>query len=124
PRAPLPPAAGLPVPGFAASGTAPSGSRADAAAKAGLPLAVGEIIRRHGAEFLAARGSRVTPRQRLVLAALAGCRTARLGGHLHRGPACGAEMPLYNSCGDRHCSQCQGGARAAWLAERAGELLP
>ena len=47
-----------------------------------------------------------------------------MGGHLHRCHACGVEIPLYNSCGDRHCPKCQGGARAAWLAERAGELLP
>lgn len=66
----------------------------------------------------------MTPRQRLVLAALAACRTAGMGGHLHRCNACGAQTPVYNSCGDRHCPQCQGGARAAWLAERAEELLP
>jgi predicted RNA-binding Zn-ribbon protein involved in translation (DUF1610 family) len=59
-----------------------------------------------------------------VLAALAACRTARMGGHLHRCNACGVEVPLYNSCGDRHCPKCQGGARAAWLEERARELLP
>ncbi len=47
-----------------------------------------------------------------------------MGGHLHRCNACGGEVPLYNSCGDRHCPKCQGGARAAWLAERAQELLP
>jgi predicted RNA-binding Zn-ribbon protein involved in translation (DUF1610 family) len=47
-----------------------------------------------------------------------------MGGHLHRCNACGGEVSLYNSCGDRHCPQCQGGARAAWLAERARELLP
>ena len=47
-----------------------------------------------------------------------------MGGHLHRCNACGGEVPLYNSCGDRHCPKCQGGARATWLAERARELLP
>lgn len=59
-----------------------------------------------------------------MLAALAGCRTARMGGHLHRCNACGVETPLYNSCGDRHCPKCQGSERAAWLEERAAELLP
>jgi hypothetical protein len=32
--------------------------------------------------------------------------------------------PLYNSCGDRHCPQCQGGQRADWFAARQAELLP
>jgi Putative transposase/Transposase zinc-binding domain len=59
-----------------------------------------------------------------VLAALAACRTAVMGGHLHRCNACGVETPLYNSCGDRHCPKCQAGDRAAWLEERAQELLP
>jgi hypothetical protein len=59
-----------------------------------------------------------------VLAALAACRTARMGGHLHRCNACGGETILYNSCGDRHCPKCQGAERAAWLDERAKELLP
>ncbi len=47
-----------------------------------------------------------------------------MGGHIHRCNACGAETPLYNSCGDRHCPKCQGGDRAAWLAARQQELLP
>jgi len=47
-----------------------------------------------------------------------------MGGHLHRCNACGVEVPLYNSCGDRHCPKCQGSERAAWLEERARELLP
>lgn len=32
--------------------------------------------------------------------------------------------PIYNSCGDRHCPQCQGGQRATWFAARQSELLP
>ena len=30
----------------------------------------------------------------------------------------------YNSCRNRHCPKCQGGAAKEWLAERAAELLP
>jgi Putative transposase/Transposase zinc-binding domain len=61
---------------------------------------------------------------RKALAALAACRTAGMGGHIHRCNACGAETLLYNSCGDRHCPKCQAGDRAAWLAARQQELLP
>src|SRR5262249_56658563 len=110
------------APPWGAGGQVPrKGARA---ARGGPPLEVGEIIRRYGDAILRSRGSRLTPRQRLVLAALAGCRTARMGGHLHRCNACGVETPLYNSCGDRHCPKCQGSERAAWLEERAVELLP
>jgi hypothetical protein len=31
---------------------------------------------------------------------------------------------MYNSCGDRHCPQCQGEQRGAWFAARQAELLP
>jgi hypothetical protein len=62
--------------------------------------------------------------QRKVLAALAACRTAAMGGHLHRCTACQTQTPLYNSCGNRHCPQCQAGNRAAWLEARRQELLP
>jgi hypothetical protein len=62
--------------------------------------------------------------QRKVLAALAACRTAVMGGHLHRCTACHTQTPLYNSCGNRHCPKCQAGDRAAWLEARRRELLP
>jgi hypothetical protein len=38
--------------------------------------------------------------------------------------ACGQEAMLPRSCGDRHCPQCQGGARQRWLEQRKAELLP
>ncbi len=62
--------------------------------------------------------------QRKVLAALAACRTAAMGGHLHRCTTCQTQTPLYNSCGNRHCPKCQAGNRAAWLEARSQELLP
>jgi hypothetical protein len=62
--------------------------------------------------------------QRKVFAALAACRTAAMGGHLHRCTTCDTQTPLYNSCGNRHCPKCQAGDRAAWLAARQQELLP
>jgi Putative transposase/Transposase zinc-binding domain len=62
--------------------------------------------------------------QRKVLAALAACRTAVMGGHVQRCTACGTQTPLYNSCGNRHCPKCQAGKRADWLEARRQELLP
>ncbi len=39
-------------------------------------------------------------------------------------PVCGAIRVAYNSCRNRHCVKCQGGACREWLAARQGELLP
>jgi hypothetical protein len=52
------------------------------------------------------------------------CRTAALGGRLHRCDACGAEVPLYNSCRDRHCPTCQTLRKQRWLEQRRAEVLP
>lgn len=56
--------------------------------------------------------------------ALAACRTAALGGHLHQCDACGHCQASYNSCRNRHCPKCQAAARGDWLEARRAELLP
>ena len=47
-----------------------------------------------------------------------------MGTHLQRCDNCGAEFLLCNSCGDRHCTKCQSGKRAAWFEKRRQDLLP
>jgi hypothetical protein len=59
-----------------------------------------------------------------VLAKLALCRTAALGGRVYECPQCHTRCPVYNSCIDRHCPQCSGGRRRDWLAKTAPLLLP
>lgn len=52
------------------------------------------------------------------------CRTAALGGHLYHCDACGSEVPLYNSCRDKHCPTCQTMRKQQWVQDRRSELLP
>ena len=52
------------------------------------------------------------------------CRSAVLGGHLHRCGNCGGEIPVYNSCRDRHCPTCQTVRKQQWVEARQAELLP
>jgi Putative transposase/Transposase zinc-binding domain len=54
---------------------------------------------------------------------LSACRTAALGGHVRRCLHCGLIDYCYHSCGNRHCPQCGGHKRAAWLEQRRSELL-
>lgn len=82
------------------------------------------MIRRFGAAFLECHGAHLTPCQRKVLAALAACRTAAMGSRIFRCEHCGQTVPLYNSCGDRHCPTCQAGQRAQWLDKQREQLLP
>jgi len=83
---------------------------------------VGRIVRQFGDSFLAR--ARLTVTQRKVLAALAACQTPAMGYRRWACDACGHQALLPRSCGDRHCPQCQGGARQRWLEQRRAELLP
>lgn len=59
-----------------------------------------------------------------VLAKLSLCRTAALGGRKLRCESCDYACIVYNSCRDRHCPQCRGAKRAAWVDKTAELLLP
>lgn len=60
-----------------------------------------------------------------TLHALRKCRTAALGGHIDRcdNEQCKQLHLSYNSCRNRHCPQCQGHKREAWIRARGSELL-
>jgi len=85
-------------------------------------LTVGDIIRRYGDYYR--QTHRLCPEQNRALDAIASCRTAALGGHLYRCDHCGAEVPVYNSCDNRHCPTCQTIARLRWVEARQADLLP
>ena len=87
-------------------------------------LEVADVFRRHGPEWRAAQAGHLDRMQRRVMGAIEACRTAALGGHMRRCDGCGHAEIAYNSCRNRHCPKCQGGARAAWVAARRAELLP
>ena len=55
---------------------------------------------------------KLTPLQQKVLAKIALCRTAALGGHEEVCDNCGTIRYSYNSCGDRHCPKCQAAKQA------------
>jgi hypothetical protein len=83
-----------------------------------------DVVRRHGGAYLRENAEHLGRVERRVLAAIAACRTAALGGHVERCDDCGLTRIAYNSCRNRACPKCQGAARAQWLADREAELLP
>ena len=83
-----------------------------------------DVVRRHGASYAEENAGHLGRVERRVLAAIAACRTAALGGHVERCDDCGLTRIAYNSCRNRACPKCQGAARAQWLADREAELLP
>jgi len=87
------------------------------------PLEVADVVRQHGAAFLARYGHTLSGAQHRALRAIALCRTAALGGHITQCDHCGHEVQAYNSCRHRSCPKCHGAAQATWLAAREHEVL-
>jgi Putative transposase/Transposase zinc-binding domain len=88
------------------------------------PLELADIVRCHGADFLAEYGGSLTDAQKKALRDVAACRTAVLGGHLWQCLDCGQAHAVYHSCRNRHCPKCQAQSRARWLAQQQETLLP
>jgi hypothetical protein len=87
-------------------------------------LEVADIVRAAGNSFWDKHRTHLAWPHRKVLDAIVRCRTAALGGHRDRCTSCGNQAISFNSCRNRHCSKCQGNARAKWLAARSAGLLP
>jgi len=85
-------------------------------------LRVADVFRSGWKAYAGAHRIAVRPAQ--VARHMMECRTAALGDRLHRCDACGAEVPLYNSCRDRHCPTCQTLRKQRWLEQRRAEVLP
>ncbi len=64
-------------------------------------LEMADIFRRHGDNFRAAQGNRLSLDQRKVMAAIEVCRTPALGAHVERCQDCGETRISYNSCRNR-----------------------
>jgi hypothetical protein len=87
-------------------------------------LELADIFRLHGPAYLARFGDSLSIQQKRALRDIALCRTAALGGHVDQCDECGHRTISYCSCRNRHCPKCQSAGSAAWLEQRAAELLP
>lgn len=83
---------------------------------------LGNILRQY-APLYKARFS-PPPLHLKVIDAITQCRTAALGGHAWACTSCGAVQVHYNSCGNRHCPNCQAFEKEKWVDARKKELLP
>ena len=85
---------------------------------------LGEVFRRHGADYVEKFGDGMLPSHRRALEDISRCRTAALGGHLWRCKRCGREHYAYHSCRNRACPKCHRRDTNLWLEKRREELLP
>ena len=87
-------------------------------------LEVADIFRDHGPVWRQAQHGHLSLGQLKVMSAIEQCRSAALGGHVLRCPACEHIQIAYNSCRNRHCPKCQASTAKRWLEARQTELLP
>lgn len=81
-----------------------------------------DILCSHGRHHKAA-----TPHTANVLRQLRECRTHAMGYHVYDCDNSECTTPRqyrYNSCSNRHCPQCGGLQKEAWMEQRTSELLP
>ena len=86
------------------------------------PLEVADIFRDYGAAYR--QHHPLSDQQRRVMHAIEVCRTSALGGHLYVCDQCHFQLPVYNSCGNRHCPKCQALDKQKWIEARTRDLLP
>lgn len=55
---------------------------------------------------------------------LLNCHTPALGGLQYQCDRCESQVPLYHSCRDRHCPQCQQRATRQWTERQQQDVLP
>ena len=87
-------------------------------------LEVADIFRAHGPAWRHAQAGHLSLGQLRVMSAIERCRSAALGGHVLKCPACAHTQIAYNSCRNRHCPKCQASAAQRWLEARQSDLLP
>jgi hypothetical protein len=87
-------------------------------------ITLNTIFRQYGAAYRARYGDRMLPSHRATMAALEGCRTEALGGHIYTCSACATTRYSYHSCKNRHCPTCQQDSAQTWLEKQQDLLLP
>jgi len=87
-------------------------------------ITLNDIFRQYGPAYRAQYGDRLLPSHRAAMAAIEGCRTEALGGHIYTCPNCATIRYSYHSCKNRHCPTCQHDAAQTWLGRQQDLLLP
>jgi len=85
---------------------------------------LGHIFRLYSPAYRAQYAPRMSRQQLQVMDRLERCRTGALGHAVYRCDACGTEHLVPQSCGNRHCPQCQGHKAKQWLDTQLAKLLP
>jgi len=85
---------------------------------------INEIFRSFGPEYLSSYGQHMPANHRKTLDAIVSCRTGNRGLVIYKCQGCGKIHTVFQSCGNRHCPQCQYHKSQAWLEKQSLRQLP
>jgi len=68
--------------------------------------------------------NRATIEQHKLIDSIKICKTAALGYNIQACEDCGAVQTHYNSCGNRHCPNCQAINKDRWILSKQNDVLP
>ena len=80
------------------------------------------LLRQHLPDY--SRDHKLDSNRLKVCDHLLSCHTPALGGIQYQCDHCESEVPLYHSCRDRHCPQCQQRATTQWCERQQQAVLP
>lgn len=81
-----------------------------------------EIFERFSNQYLKENSATIT--QHKVIECIISCKTAKLGFNTEACTDCGYVKTHYNSCGNRHCPNCQTINKDKWILSKNNDLLP
>ena len=85
-------------------------------------LTLQHLLHRHLDDYT--QGHKLDSQRLKVCRHLMDCHTPALGGIAYQCDHCDSEVPLYHSCRDRHCPQCQQRATRQWSEHQQQAVLP
>lgn len=86
------------------------------------PISLCDILSEYGEGYISR--NHIKGQQKGIIRLLMACRSEALGSHYEKCDSCNYLGKSYNSCRNRHCSQCQQQDKQQWLDKRMQELLP
>lgn len=85
---------------------------------------IGAIFRKYGPLYKEAFKGKIPIHHLKVMNAIEVCRTSQLGSYVYKCDTCGEYHFVYESCGNRHCPQCQSLKAEQWVFEKKKDILP
>jgi len=83
-------------------------------------LTLAQILNTYGEAFL--EKNSLCPEQYKAIKAIRTCRSAQMGGHIHKCKKCNHAKLAYNSCRNRHCNKCQYLKQLVWVDKLKSNL--